>query len=255
MAQPTYSARGIVLRKTKLGEMDLIVTLLAEDGSQLRAVAKGARKPGGAFAGKLELCNTVDVLCSKGRSLDSIREARLVRSHPQLMMDPARAAYAMCVAELVERVTQEGLSHDRLFNLVEAALSAVAQAREAQAAYVCAAALLKVFAFTGIMPRFTQCASCGAALPADAPHAFSVREGGVLCAACAADAQTHPLGPATAQLADSLLRATFASILESGADAAAVQRVLELCRDWSRFHIGSRLRSLDLLLETTAFPV
>ena len=39
--RPTYDARAIVLRKTKLGESDLILALLAEDGSQIRAVAKG----------------------------------------------------------------------------------------------------------------------------------------------------------------------------------------------------------------------
>ena len=52
--QPTYDARAIVLRKTKLGESDLIVTLLAQDGSQARAVAKGARKPARPFAARLE---------------------------------------------------------------------------------------------------------------------------------------------------------------------------------------------------------
>ena len=34
MAQPTYSTRALVLRRTKLGESDLILTLLSEDGSQ-----------------------------------------------------------------------------------------------------------------------------------------------------------------------------------------------------------------------------
>ena len=52
MAQPTYSVRGIVLRKTKLAETDLIVTLLADDGTQRRAVAKGARKPSSTFASR-----------------------------------------------------------------------------------------------------------------------------------------------------------------------------------------------------------
>ena len=55
MASATYTARAIVLRKTKLGESDLIVTLLAQDGSQARAVAKGARKPSSPFAARLEL--------------------------------------------------------------------------------------------------------------------------------------------------------------------------------------------------------
>ena len=46
----TYKTLALVLRKTKLGERDLIVTLLAESGALLKCVAKGARKPGGSFA-------------------------------------------------------------------------------------------------------------------------------------------------------------------------------------------------------------
>ena len=39
----TYRTNAIVLDRTKLGEQDLILTLLASDGSEVRAVAKGAR--------------------------------------------------------------------------------------------------------------------------------------------------------------------------------------------------------------------
>ena len=80
MSQPTYGARGIVLRKTKLGEGDLVVTLLSEDGSQLRAVAKGARKPTSPFASRLELYSVADALLARGRSLDIVKEARLVEA-------------------------------------------------------------------------------------------------------------------------------------------------------------------------------
>ena len=87
MASPTYTTRALVLRKTKLGETDLVVTLLAQDGSQVRAVAKGARKPANVFSARLELYSVVDVLCSKGRSLDVVSEARLVASNERVRLD------------------------------------------------------------------------------------------------------------------------------------------------------------------------
>ena len=103
MARPTYTARVIVVRKTKLGESDLILTLLAEDGSQLRAVAKGARKPKSSFASRLELFSVADVLCAKGRSLDVVSEARLVEGNAALRGDIERISAAAPIAELVER--------------------------------------------------------------------------------------------------------------------------------------------------------
>ena len=98
MYQPTYDARAIVLRKTKLGESDLILTLLAEDGSQIRAVAKGARKPVSSFAARLELYSVVDLLVARGRSLDIVKEARLVESNERLRRDIEDAAGAAPVA-------------------------------------------------------------------------------------------------------------------------------------------------------------
>ena len=94
MARPTYTARVIVVRKTKLGESDLILTLLAEDGSQLRAVAKGARKPKSSFASRLELFSVADVLCAKGRSLDVVSEARLVEGNAA-SLDPKTGAFVV----------------------------------------------------------------------------------------------------------------------------------------------------------------
>lgn len=79
MAQPTYSLRALVLRRTKLGESDLILTLLSEDGSQKRAVAKGARRPKSSFAARTEPFCVIDApVRDRARSLDILKEARLV---------------------------------------------------------------------------------------------------------------------------------------------------------------------------------
>ncbi len=64
----TYRTKALVLDKTKLKETDLILTLVDERGRQIRAVAKGARKPGGRLAARCELFCTVDLLIARGRS-------------------------------------------------------------------------------------------------------------------------------------------------------------------------------------------
>ena len=73
----SYRARCIVLAKTKLGEADLILTMLAQDGTQIRGVAKGARKPGNKrFGARLEPFSVVELQLYPGRSLETITEAR-----------------------------------------------------------------------------------------------------------------------------------------------------------------------------------
>ena len=65
----TYRTKVLVLDKTKLKETDLILTMLDERGRQVRAVAKGARKPGGRLAARCELFCTVDMprACARSR--------------------------------------------------------------------------------------------------------------------------------------------------------------------------------------------
>ncbi len=57
-----------------------IFTLLAENGRQLRAVGKGARKPGSRLAARCEFGCKVDLLLAHGRSLDVVAEATLVEA-------------------------------------------------------------------------------------------------------------------------------------------------------------------------------
>ena len=114
MASRTYALKALVLRKTKLGEGDLIVTFLAEDGSSLRAVAKGARKPSSVFASRLELYAEVDLLCAEGRSLDIVKEARLVDAHASLRGDVERAAAAACMCELRAHGSRRACGRQRL---------------------------------------------------------------------------------------------------------------------------------------------
>ena len=94
MAADTYSLQALVLRKTKLGETDLIVTLLAQDGRQVRAVAKGARKPNSSFATRLEIFSEVDLLLVCGKSLDIVKEAKLFNAHIGVREDMEHAAAA-----------------------------------------------------------------------------------------------------------------------------------------------------------------
>ena len=65
-ARRTRRIKALVLDRTKLGEQDLILTCLTDTGEELRAVAKGARRPGGRLAARTELFSEVDMLVAEG---------------------------------------------------------------------------------------------------------------------------------------------------------------------------------------------
>lgn len=257
MAQVTYSLRAVVLRKTKLGESDLILTLLAEDGQQVRAVAKGARKPTSSFAARLELYSVAEVLCAKGRSLDIVKEARLAASNERLRCDMEHAACAAPVAELLQRVTDMGLENPRLFDLTCAAFEAMGKASPAQAPAIAAACLLKVFAFCGLRPSLAACALCGADLTervhADGDVSLCYREGGVVCDECRSLAATVYVPASLPAWSHALLHATFSQVIEMGLDPGTSFAVLHFCQQWCREHVGSNLKSLNFLFTSGLF--
>ena len=256
MAAPTYGVRGIVVRKTKLGESDLICTLVAQDGSQVRAVAKGARKPNSSFSSRLELYSVVDLLCAQGRNLDIVKEARLVSAHDGLRMSVERSAAAACIAELLERLTQPKLPCDRLFDCSCAALDCVERCVIDSLPFVCASQLLKSLAFEGLRPSLRVCAACGCDVDAaqgEGIARFSVHDGGLMCPDCARVAQTTPVGAATLSWAYLGLSSTFTQIEHSGATVQIGIDCMQLCLAWIRAHVGYDLKSARFLLTAGLF--
>ena len=72
---PVYRDSAVVLRVTKLGEADRIVTLLTRREGRVRAVAKGVRRTKSKFGGRLEPFSHVDLQLYAGRNLDIVTQA------------------------------------------------------------------------------------------------------------------------------------------------------------------------------------
>lgn len=73
--------RAILLRSFKWSETSLIVSWLSESHGLVRTTARGARKPGSAFAGKLDLFYQTEIsftLSRKGGDLHELREVGAV---------------------------------------------------------------------------------------------------------------------------------------------------------------------------------
>jgi DNA repair protein RecO (recombination protein O) len=241
---PSYPLKALVLRKTKLGETDIILTLLAEDGSQVRAVAKGLRKPGSRFGGRLEPFSVVDLLMHTGKSLEVISEARTVAAHAGLREDFDRSAAAAVVADLLDKVSMQGQVEPRLFGLSVTTLSVLELAPQSAIRALVVAFLVKSMAMHGYRPELDACAAC--ACDAAHSHEFSLSHGGALCPACGELDPGSLRFPAEARAwLRRLLGATMAEVAELEMPQAAVQDCFALVRSFVAYHLPARLKALD----------
>lgn len=241
----TYRTRAIVLDKTKLKETDLILTLLGESGRQIRAVAKGARKPGGRLAARCELCCEVDLLLAYGRNLDVVSQAELLASPLGAQPSYELLSAASAVAEVAERCSFEDADDPFVFPITQAVLAAMQHADAAHLDVLVAAYVFKLLSHLGYRPDYESCVACGD----EEPRWFSAAAGGVLCGSCASSvAGAEELDPALIAWLSSLITLRFSELLETEIDAFTATHLLSLAHVWAATHLDARLRALEFLL-------
>lgn len=237
--------RGLVLRKTKLKESDLIVEVLGEEGSLVRAVAKGARKPKSSFASRLELGNSVELLCAPSRGLAIVQECRLKSARLGLRSDYDKLICAEAALELLSKCAQEDLPQPKLLAASEAGLDCLAEVPAEKATAILAAIFLKTLAFVGLRPELRCCVLCGA--PLENPVRFSDFDGGTVCPDCARETQTRAFAPAVLPTAAFLLHNPYSVISSNEYGSDIIEDVLQICQALAKTHLDVSLRSLRLM--------
>jgi DNA repair protein RecO (recombination protein O) len=238
---PAYPLRVLVLRKTKLGETDLILTLLAADGRQVRAVAKGARKPRGKLGARVEPFTVLDVLLHSGRNLEILAEAETFASHDALRSDYDRTVAGSVVLDVLDKISVEGQVEPQLFEMSLVTLDVMESAPVETLDLLVAGFLLKALSMHGYRPALDSCASCGNAVEADAR--FSVEAGGVVCGSCGGGGAL--LSGEARALLRALMRARMSDVPGLEASPTARTEALRVLRAYVGFHIPARLRALD----------
>lgn len=245
---PSYRADVLVLRKTKLGETDTIVTLLGTDGRQVRAVAKGMRKPGSRLSGVLEPFTEASLLLNTGRSLDIVSEAEALDTHGCLREDLDRLSAASVVADVLDKLAIEGQGEPRLYGLGQASLRAIEDADVDRLGPVVTAFLVKALAMHGYRPELESCAACASDVAGG--RLFSLESGGVLCPECGGtDASVRHFTEDARRCILLLLGARMAEVASIDIDPISVREALVLVREFAMYHVPVRMKALDMYVD------
>ena len=155
-----YRPKANVLDKTKLKETDLILTLVDQTGRQVRAVAKGARKPGSRLAARCELCCEVDLLLAHGRSLDIVSQAELVAAPLGSQPSYELLMSASAVAEVARHCTYEDAEDPFVFAITRAVLAQLSSLDAPHLDLIVAAYVFKLLSHIGYLPDCSSCVAC-----------------------------------------------------------------------------------------------
>jgi DNA repair protein RecO (recombination protein O) len=178
-----YSTEAIIIRKTKLGEADTILTLFTPGLGKIQGFAKSLRKPKSRMSGHLEMLTYSTVSFMRGHNIDTIVGAQTIEAFVPVKNDLWLMSYGLYLSELVNQFTAEHQEHDDIFKLLLETLRDLPAAENKDL-------LLRYFELhlleaAGYRPQLRECVACHKTLQ-PVTNYFSPPGGGFLCPECAA---------------------------------------------------------------------
>jgi DNA repair protein RecO (recombination protein O) len=177
-----YQTEAIVIKKTKLGEADTILTLFTPHLGKIQGFARSLRKPGSKMAGHLELLTHSTVSFARGRgNIDTVTGAQTVNAFLPLRSDLWLNSCGLYLAELVHQFTAEHQENLPLYQLMLDALERLCGDDDKE--LVLRYFELHLLESSGYRPQLWECVTCHKVLEPTINY-FSPAAGGLLCPAC-----------------------------------------------------------------------
>jgi DNA repair protein RecO (recombination protein O) len=245
---PQLDTPAIVLASLRYSETSKIVRLATREHGVQSAIAKGVLRPRSRFGAALQSLSEgqARLLVKEHRELHILASFDLTRLHVGLAGDLERYATASALAEVMLRFAPAD-PHPESYDLLRDALGILEIAPPGELEALGFRVLWQLVSALGFAPALDACARDGMLLPAEGGLAFSTREGGALCPACAAAHGATQL-PADA-------RADLGTLMNADAtlprlDRRHAESHRRLLARYIRYHLGegAELPALDFWL-------
>lgn len=172
---------GFVLRNRKYREIDSLLTIFTRKVGKINAIAKGARRPKNNLLAGTQPFSYSEFVLYKGRSLYTVNQCDTKEIFYPLREDLKKLSYAAYLVELVESVTVEGQTNNRLFNLLGKTLY-ILKENDIEINPIIRAFEIKLMNYSGYRPHLVNCVHC--ANKRSTLWKFSAEQGGLLCSSC-----------------------------------------------------------------------
>ena len=180
----SFKTEAVVLRSIRYGEADRVLHLYSEDRGRIGAIAKGVRRVGSRFGGRLEPLFRVRLVLNEGRGeLYTVTQVETVNAHAALRERRSSLERAGQACDAVLRLLDSQEPNRPAYNLLCRELQLLDADPAAATRSQALAFRLKLLLAAGFAPELAACASCGERADLGA---FSASAGGVVCSACEA---------------------------------------------------------------------
>lgn len=254
---PSYKAKAIILKSYKLGESDKIIKMYSADGDVISAVGKGARKIRSKFGGRLELFNLVEMELAKGRNLDVINQAEILKSFKNIASDFYKFVFCEIISKIVLKTQIPGGDPSPLlFKLIYVCFNEIndTEPEDIQSLKkIMCFFEIKFLRITGFMPLLENCSKCNKQLEnlysftRDKIY-FSVRYGGILCERCADSLPASEiLSASDYRFLYDLFNLKIEDFRDIEVNSFTLKKVYKLIEDYIIYHTECDINSFNYL--------
>lgn len=240
---------GIVLKNRKYQEGDGILVIFTRKLGKVSVMAKGTRRSKSKLLSAVQPLSHSEFILYKGKTMYSLNSGDSINTHYRIREDLYRLTMASYLVELVEVITIEGQSNNRLFNLLLETLGGL-ETEKIQADSLYLRFLVQYLAYNGILPATKGCTQCNS--KSSSRWRLDFEEGGLVCDECFKEAY-HPwrtISPKGIKLMNYLLRGPLEQVKDLAVHRTLMLELEEILNGYIQHQLDYRnFKSLKMLKE------
>ena len=185
----SYRDEVLILQVNNWQTADKRAVCYSRSHGKIVFIAYGARYPKSLSGRLIQPFSCLEAEFYPGSRVDKLKSCQLTAPMPQLGLE--QMAYGFLMAEMTERLTEQGEPSEEIYLLLQKALQLLVKRNPRLAAL---AYLIQLLDHCGIGPVYEVCVNCSR--PAEGDGQFSEMQGGFICTEChAGQGKTESLQP------------------------------------------------------------
>lgn len=181
---------GLVIRETKTGEADKVITLLTSQYGRITINGKGVSSLKNKYAASAQLFSYSTFLLRKKGNFHYIRDAYYIENFMNIRYDLEKLALANYVCDVACDLAPESVEDPELLQLILNTLYAIANMDKLPLEQIKGAFEFRAAVQEGFMPDLSGCGKCGCELTEDST--MDVMNGRLLCKKCRTLMESDP---------------------------------------------------------------
>ena len=245
MAARVYRTTGIIIKRNKFGEADRLLTIFTADHGKLRAIAKGAMRPGSKLGGNVELLTHSQLMLARGRNLDIVTQAQALDIFLPMRDSLELMSCGFYLSELVDSFIEENVEDREMFELLLDTLKRLTETGDGER--MVRFFELRLLGHLGYTPQLQKCANCDRNLRPETNY-YNPAQGGVLCRECGySDMSAGTISVNAQKVLRLWQRSDIATAGRVKLSTELAREIKGILRDNVRYLLEKQLKSIDWL--------